>query len=101
MLTSHRLLQQYWHDDRYDRHHIRVWYTDRGAPDDRSMAEGSGISLEPYYLSIRTTDGEKPVPYHRILLITYKETVIFENRKIHGLADLIAAGAREERGTGP
>src|SRR5512139_3542883 len=101
MLTSHRLLQQYWHDDRYDRRHIRVWYTDRVAPDDRSMAEGSGISLEPYYLSIRTSDGEKSVPYHRILIITYKRTVIFENRKIHGLADLIAAVAREERGAGP
>ncbi len=101
MLTSHRLLQQYWHDDRYDRRHIRVWYTDRGAPDDRSMAEGSEISLEPYYLNIRRTDGEKPVPYHRILLITYKGTVIFENRKILGLADIIAAGAQEEREAGP
>jgi uncharacterized protein (UPF0248 family) len=101
MLTSHRLLQQYWHDERYDPRHIRIWYTDRGAPDDRSMAEGSITSLEPYYLCIRTADGEKPVPYHRILLITYKGSVIFENQKIHGLADLIAAGASEEGGPGP
>lgn len=97
MLTSHRLLQQYWHDDRYDSRHVRVWYIDRGAPDDRSMASGPEISLEPYYLNIRTADGEKPVPYHRVLLITYNGVVIFENQKIQGLAELIAAGTGEER----
>jgi len=37
-------------------------------------------------MNIRTTDGEKPVPYHRILLITYEGNVVFENLKIHGLA---------------
>jgi uncharacterized protein (UPF0248 family) len=89
MLTSHKLLQQYWHDDRYDTGNVRVWYIDRGAPNDRSSVCGSDISLEPYYISIRTTDGEKPVPYHRILLITYDGTVTFENRKAGGLADQI------------
>jgi hypothetical protein len=92
MLTSHRLLQQYWHDDRYSREQVRVWYTDRGAPDDMSVADGATISLEPYYLTIRTGDGEKPVPYHRILLITYDGGAVFENRKIRGLADRIREG---------
>jgi len=90
MLTSHRLLQQYWHDARYDTAKVRVWYTDRGAPGDRSVAEGPDISLEPYYLVIRAADGEKPVPYHRILVITYDGTVVFENLKIRGLAGFIA-----------
>ena len=89
MLTSHKLLQQYWHDDRYDTGKVLVWYTDRGTPNDRSSVSGSDISLEPYYISIRTTDGEKPVPYHRILLITYNGKVTFENRKVGGLADQI------------
>jgi uncharacterized protein (UPF0248 family) len=89
MLTSHKLLQQYWHDDRYETSKVRVWYTDRGAPGDRSSVGGSDISLEPYYISIRTPDGEKPVPYHRILLITYDGEVTFENRKVAGLADQI------------
>jgi len=89
MLTSHKILQQYWHDDRYDRKKVRVRYIDRGAPDDRSAANGPDISLEPYYLTIRSTDGEKPVPYHRILLITYNGDVTFENQKIQGLADRI------------
>jgi uncharacterized protein (UPF0248 family) len=86
MLTSHKLLQQYWHDDRYDIGKVRIWYVDRGAPNDRSTINGPDISLEPYYLSIRTMDGEKPVPYHRILLITYDGEVTFENQKIQGLS---------------
>ena len=86
MLTSHTLLQQYWHDTRYDIRNVRVWYTDRGAPDDRSTVSGPDITLEPYYMNIRTPDGQKPVPYHRILLITYDGKVQFENRKVQGLA---------------
>ena len=89
MLTSHKLLQQFWHDDRYRRENVRVWYTDRGAPDDRSGVSGPDICLEPYYMGIRTPDGEKPVPYHRILLITYDGKVEFENRKIRGQAAVL------------
>jgi uncharacterized protein (UPF0248 family) len=92
MLTSHKLLQQYWHDDRYAREKVQVWYSDRGAPNDRSTANGTGIGLGPYYMTIRTVDGEKPVPYHRILLITYNGVVTFENQKIQGLADRIREG---------
>ncbi|WP_440950900.1 DUF504 domain-containing protein [Methanosphaerula subterraneus] len=86
MLTSHTLLHQYWHDPRYDRKKVQVWYIDRGAPNDRSSVSGSEITLEPYYLSIQTIYGEKPIPYHRILLITYDGAVEFENQKIQGLA---------------
>jgi uncharacterized protein (UPF0248 family) len=94
MLTSHKLLQQYWHDDRYDIRNVGVWYVDRGAPNDRSHVSGPDISLEPYYMNIRTIDGEKPVPYHRILLITYEGEVKFENRKIRGLAYLLMEESR-------
>jgi uncharacterized protein (UPF0248 family) len=87
MLSSHKLLQQYWHDDRYDIENVQVWYIDRGAKNDRSSVRGPDIILAPYYMNIRTTDGEKPVPYHRILLITYEGTVTFENRKVQGLAN--------------
>jgi uncharacterized protein (UPF0248 family) len=94
MLTSHKLLQQYWHDGRYDRAKVRVWYIDRGAPDDLSAVSGLKILLEPYYMTIQTGDGEKTVPYHRILLITYDGVVVFENRKIQGLADRIREGIK-------
>jgi uncharacterized protein len=95
MLTSHTLLQQYWHDARFDHRQVRVWYIDRGAPNDRSVAEGEAISLEPYYLTIRTPVGEKPVPYHRILVITYAGAVVFENRKVRGLVDSITRNDRD------
>jgi hypothetical protein len=65
------------------------------------VASGPEISLEPYYLNIRTTDGVKPVPYHRILLITYNGVVMFENQKIHGLADFIVTRDRKEGSPGP
>jgi uncharacterized protein (UPF0248 family) len=100
MLTSHRLLRRYWHDERCDTREVRVWYTDRGAPEDRSVAEGPGIRPEPYYLAIRTPGGEKPVPYHRILIITYRGVVVFENRKIAGLAGIITGNARDICGSG-
>ena len=96
MLTSHKLLQQYWHDDRYDTGKVRVWYTDQGAPNDRSGVSGPDISLEPYFMSIRTTDGGKPVPYHRILLITYYGKITFANRKVRGLADQIWEETRHD-----
>lgn len=96
MLTSHRLLQQYWHDSRYDPGEVRVWYIDRGAPDDRSVAEGNAIRLEPYYLAIRRPEGEKPVPYHRILIITYRGVVVFENQRIAGLAAIIAGNTERQ-----
>jgi uncharacterized protein (UPF0248 family) len=96
MLTSHTLLQQYWHDDRYDIGKVQVWYRDQGAYNNRSAVRGPDISLEPYYLSIRTPDGEKPIPYHRILLITYNGEVTFENRKIRGLAYQLMEESRHQ-----
>lgn len=63
---------------------------------DRSSVSGPDISLEPYYMNIRTTDGEKPVPYHRILLITYEGKVEFENRKVQGLAYQLMGESRHE-----
>lgn len=103
MLTSHRRLRrlrQYWHDGCYDARQVRVWYTGRGAPYDRSMAPGSGIRFEPYYLNIRTPGGEKPVPYPRVLHITYNGAVVFENQKARGLAEIIAGNARDTDGPG-
>lgn len=92
MLTSHKLLQQYWHDGRYDHEKVRVWYIDRGAPDDRSVVTSQKIILEPYYMTIETGDRGNPILYHRILLITYDGVVVFENRKIRGRADRIRDG---------
>jgi uncharacterized protein (UPF0248 family) len=96
ILTSHKLLQQYWHDDRFATGKVQVWYTDRGAQNDRSSVSGPDIILEPYYMSVRTPGGAKPIPYHRILLITYDGKVTFENRKIRGLASHITEERRHQ-----
>lgn len=95
MLTSHKLLENFWHDNRFDKQKVRIWYIDRGAPNDRSHADGDDIGLEPYYMNIRTPSGEKPVPYHRILLITYDGIIEFENRKIAGLGKLLTENSRD------
>ncbi len=47
-------------------------------------------------MTIRTGDGEKPVPYQRILLITYDGAVVFENRKVRGLAGRIPDGTPDQ-----
>jgi hypothetical protein len=57
--------------------------------------DGADIDLEPYYLNLRTPAGEKRIPYHRILIITYYGTVVFENRKIKGLAAIITGNAED------
>jgi hypothetical protein len=61
------------------------------------MADGPTIRLEPYYLVVRAGESEKPVPYHRILLITYRGIIAFQNRKICGMADRVLEESREER----
>jgi uncharacterized protein (UPF0248 family) len=86
MLTSHKLLQHSRHDDRYDIGNVTVRYIGRGAPDDRSSMSGPDISREPSSMNVRTTDSGKPVPYHRILLISSDGKAGFENRKVPGLA---------------
>ena len=47
-------------------------------------------------MTIRSGDGEKPVPYHRILLITYDGAVVFENRKVQGLTGRIPDGTPDQ-----
>jgi uncharacterized protein len=96
MLTSHILLQKYWHDDRFDIGKVQVWYRDQGADNNRSSVHGPGIRLEPYYLSIRTPEGEKSIPFHRILLITYNGEITFENRKIRGMASQLMEESRHQ-----
>jgi hypothetical protein len=95
MLTSRRLLQQFWHDDRHDIRKVQVWYTDPGAPDDMSMAAGPDISPEPGYLKIRTPSGGISILYRHIMVISYYGAVVFENRKVRDRGNLITGNARD------
>jgi uncharacterized protein (UPF0248 family) len=90
-LKSLQLMQQFWHDDRYELGKVQVWYVDRGAPDDLSSV--GGLSLrEPeskFFFGIdiiTNTDpiefGTKVVPYHRITRIEYDGKCLFERSTI-------------------
>jgi len=48
-----------WH---HDHEKVRVWYIDRGAPDDRPIVSGQKIILGPDYMTIQTGERERPIP---------------------------------------
>jgi uncharacterized protein (UPF0248 family) len=78
MLASHELLLKYWYDRRFEFSSVRVYYVDRGAPNDRSWVSGSDIGmLDSYYIEIISESGTKYVPYHRIRTITYAGEIVW------------------------
>ena len=81
MRTSHALLLRIWHDPEFDFKKAGVEYTDRGAPNDRSTAEGEYITnLDRDYFEVISPIGTTPIPYHRILKITYACIPIWEKQ---------------------
>lgn len=79
MRTSHELLLRLFHDPKYDKTRVTVWYTDRGAADNRSRVDGPSIKeLSRSYMEIVTKVGTKFIPYHRILTILYNGAVLWE-----------------------
>lgn len=81
MRTTHSLLLRLWHDPAFDIKKAAVEYIDRGAPNDRSTADGEYITnLDRDYFEVISTGGTKPIPYHRILKITYACIPIWEKQ---------------------
>ena len=81
MRTSHALLLRIWHDPAFDMRKAAVEYIDLGAPDDRSTADGEYITnLDRDYFEVISTEGTKPIPYHRILRITYAGIPLWEKQ---------------------
>ena len=79
MRTSHALLLRIRHDPAFDIKKAAVEYVDRGAPGDRSTAEGEYITnLDRDYFEVISTEGTTPIPYHRIRKIAYAGVVIWE-----------------------
>ncbi len=79
MRTSHALLLRFWHDPAFDFVHVSVEYVNRGAPDDRSFADGGNIvHLDRDYFEVASDTGMTPIPYHRILRILYKGIPVWE-----------------------
>ena len=82
MRTTHTILLRIWHDPEFDMKKAAVEYTDRGAPNDLSTAEGKYIKLlDRDYFEVVTTRGTKPIPYHRIKKITYVGIPIWEPKE--------------------
>ena len=76
---SQALLLRFFHDPQYDFSQVRVDYINRGSPGDRSSVFGSDIvSLGSSGMEIQSEDGEKHIPFHRVLRICYQGVATWE-----------------------
>jgi uncharacterized protein (UPF0248 family) len=79
MRTSRALILRLYHDPEYDFGKACVDYVDRGAPGDRSTAQGSQIrSLQQGGMEIQSGVETKFIPYHRIRRISYDGKMLWE-----------------------
>ncbi|MFA6371670.1 MAG: DUF504 domain-containing protein [Methanothrix sp.] len=79
MRTSHALLLRLRHDPHFDFCKAEVEFVDRGAPGDRSAVRGDKIiRLEQGWMEIEWENKPKFIPFHRIRLITYDGTIMWE-----------------------
>ncbi|MCK9567174.1 MAG: DUF504 domain-containing protein [Methanothrix sp.] len=79
MRTSHALLLRLRHDPNFDFRKAEVEFVDRGAPGDRSAVRGDKIiRLEQGWMEIEWEMRPKFIPFHRIRLITYDGTIMWE-----------------------
>ncbi len=79
MRRSREILLRLRYDPAFDFAKARVCYIDRGAPDDTSCASGDEITeLATYFFEIRTPQGMKRIPYHRIVEITHGGRVLWK-----------------------
>ena len=79
-LKSLQLMQQFKHDPRYDFRKVRVFYVDRGAPNDESAVDGAMIieSDSKFGFKVFAPIGDsKFIPYHRITHIEYDGKCMF------------------------
>jgi uncharacterized protein (UPF0248 family) len=90
-LKSLQLMQQFKYDPRYDMSNVKVFFVDRGSPDDVSSVEGTNISMSDnhFFFNINNGIDVKSVPYHRIYRIEYGGKCMFE-RSLISASDLNA-----------
>jgi uncharacterized protein (UPF0248 family) len=80
MLRSRELLLRYFHDAAFDFTQVSVCYVNRGAPGDMTCIGGERIrDLDPMYMVIDSGDRTTPIPYHRIIRISYAGEVMWES----------------------
>jgi Uncharacterized protein conserved in archaea len=79
MLRSRELLLRYYHDTAFDFALVRVCYVNRGAPGDMTCIGGERIrDLDPMYMEIESDERTTPIPYHRIITISYAGEITWE-----------------------
>lgn len=60
---------------------VKIWYVDRGAPDNITLINGSEVKqLGHFSFVIEISGNETSIPYHRIRKITLEDTIIFQHR---------------------
>lgn len=80
MRTSHAIILRLRHDPQYDFSKVSIEYVNRGAPNDRSIVQGDGISkLEKGGMEIESKKGSTFIPYHRIRRIAYDGETMWEH----------------------
>jgi len=76
MRESVALLRRYRYDPAFDFGLVRVVYENRGAPQSRSIVEGSRITkLANTYFEMESGGETVVIPYHRIIEIEYGSRV--------------------------
>ena len=89
MRKSRETLLRLYHDPRYRFADVEICYVNRGAPGDLSCIGGDLIiRLDPYYIEIVSLKGTTPIPYHRLIRVSYQSRVVWEK------------GGRDESGCG-
>jgi len=64
----------------YDISKCKIYYINRGSPDDTAVVEGSQIiKIDKGFLILEGIPYERYIPYHRIIKIEYDDEIIFDN----------------------
>lgn len=67
----------------YDLSKCKIYYINRGSPDDTAVVEGSQIvEIGKGFLILEGIPDEKYIPYHRIIRIEYEDLAIFEKKRV-------------------
>lgn len=64
----------------YDLSKCKIYYINRGSPDDMAAIDGSQIiKIDKGFLILEGIPYERYIPYHRIIKIEYEDQTIFDN----------------------
>lgn len=60
----------------------KIYYINRGSPNDTAVVEGSQIKeIDKGFLILEGIPYETYIPYHRIIRMEYEDQIIFEKTK--------------------